>query len=191
MLAMDTLADKAAVARVPLARRDTLHGIALVLQVSPLHGTSNQDEFYYDPFANIETGDFAAAHAFFIHQGHTVIYHECPDVISFQELFSLASIGYISSLPEGLLAEGHELLAAQHCLLRATVHAVGTLPQGYIHNAPLPRFPLRQSPTSQIHTIPDYYNLPYLVPTYATPRSIVENAAYAFSPTWQAIAINT
>jgi hypothetical protein len=26
---------------------------------------------------------------------------------------------------------------------------------------------------------------------YATPCSIVENAAYAFSPTWQAIAINT
>jgi hypothetical protein len=68
---------------------------------------------------------------------------------------------------------------------------VGTLPQGYICNVPLPRVPLRQSPTSQIHTIHDYYELPYVVPTYATPRRIVENAAYAFSPALHAIAINT
>jgi hypothetical protein len=68
---------------------------------------------------------------------------------------------------------------------------VGTLPQGYIRNVPLPRVPLQQSPTSQIHRIPDYYNLPYVVPTYATPCSIVENIACAFSPAWQAIAINT
>ncbi len=83
MLTMDAPADKAVAARVSLARRDTLHGIALVLQVSSLPGTSSQDEFYYDPSANIETGDFAAARAFFIHHGHTVVYHECPDKISF------------------------------------------------------------------------------------------------------------
>ncbi len=69
--------------------------------------------------------------------------------------------------------------------------SVGTLPQGHIRNVPLPRVPLQQSPTSQIHTIPDYYDLPYIVPAYATPHSIVENTAYAFSPAWQAIAINT
>jgi hypothetical protein len=68
---------------------------------------------------------------------------------------------------------------------------VGTLPQGYIRNVPLPRVPLQQSPTSQIHTIPDCYDLPYVVPTYATPCSIVENAVCAFSAAWQAIAINT
>jgi hypothetical protein len=124
MLTMDVPADEAAAARVPLARRDTLHGIALVLQVSSLPGTSNQDEFYYDPFANIETGDFVAACAFFIHHGHTVVYHECPNAISFQELFPSASIRYISSLSEGLLAKGRELLAAQRCLLQVmTVHA--------------------------------------------------------------------
>jgi hypothetical protein len=39
--------------------------------------------------------------------------------------------------------------------------------------------------------IPDYYKVPYAVPTYNTPRSLVESAAYAFSPAWQAIAINT
>ncbi len=120
---MDALTNEAAAARVPLTRCDTLHGIALILQVSPLPGTSNQDKFYYDPFANIKTSDFAAARAFFIHHGHTVVYHECPNAISFQELFPSASIGYISSLPEGLLAKGCELLAAQRCLLQVTVHA--------------------------------------------------------------------
>jgi hypothetical protein len=34
---------------------------------------------------------------------------------------------------------------------------VGTLPQGYVHNVPLPRVPQRQSTTrSQVYTIPDY-----------------------------------
>ncbi len=73
---------------------------------------------------------------------------------------------------------------------------VGTLPQGYVRNAPLPRIPLQQStstPTSsnQIHTVSDYYEVPQGVPPYGTPRSIVENAAYAFSPAWYAIFINT
>jgi hypothetical protein len=62
---------------------------------------------------------------------------------------------------------------------------VGTLPEGYVRNVPLPRVPVRQS------EIPDYYEDQYGVPTYITPRSLVESAAYAFSPAWQAIAINT
>ncbi len=69
---------------------------------------------------------------------------------------------------------------------------VGTLPKGYVHNVPLPRVPIQQSPTSQVwHTIPDYYAVLYIAPTYASPCSIVESAAYAFSPSWQAISINT
>jgi hypothetical protein len=44
---------------------------------------------------------------------------------------------------------------------------VGTLPQGYVCNIPLPRVPQRQSTTrSQVHTIPDYYKVPYVVSTY-------------------------
>jgi hypothetical protein len=78
-----------------------------------------------------------------------------------------------------------------HYIRQNLAHFVGTLPQGYIRNVPLPRVPIQQSPTSQIHTIPDYYNLPYVVPTYATPRSIVENTACVFSLAWQAIAIYT
>jgi hypothetical protein len=69
---------------------------------------------------------------------------------------------------------------------------VGTLPKGYVRNVPLPRVPLRQSATAhQLHGVPDYYYDPYGVPTYGIPRSIVEKAAYAFSPVWHAIAINT
>jgi hypothetical protein len=69
---------------------------------------------------------------------------------------------------------------------------VGTLPKGYVRNVPLPRVPLRQSPTSQVrHMIPDYYKLPYVAPMYASPCSIVKSAAYVFSPAWHTIAINT
>ena len=49
-------------------------------------------------------------------------------------------------------------------------------PQGYVRNV------LRQSTSSnQRHMIPDYYEVPFGVPPYDTPHSIVENAAYAFS----------
>jgi hypothetical protein len=72
---------------------------------------------------------------------------------------------------------------------------VGTLPQGYIRNVPLPRVPRGQSATSHIQVptipIPDYYATPYVVPTYVSPRSLVESAAFVFSPARHAIAINT
>ena len=66
---------------------------------------------------------------------------------------------------------------------------VGTQNTGYVRNVPLPRVPLRQSPRTV--ALPDYYEDQYGVPTYVTPRSLVESAAYAFSPAWQAIAINS
>jgi hypothetical protein len=70
---------------------------------------------------------------------------------------------------------------------------VGTLPKGYIRNVPLPRVPRGQSAKSRIQVtmIPDYYATPYVVPTYVSPHSLVESSAYAFSPAWHAIAINT
>ncbi len=107
MSTIDAPADEAAAARVPLDRRASSETAAmrvpldhhaslcktpLVLQVSPLPGASNPDEFFYDPFANVESGDFAAAHAFFFHNGHTIVYHKCPDAIAIQELFPLATI---------------------------------------------------------------------------------------------------
>jgi len=70
---------------------------------------------------------------------------------------------------------------------------VGTLPQGYIRKVPLPRVPRGQSAKShiQVTTIPDYSETPYVAPTYDSPRSLVESAAYAFSPAWHTNAINT
>jgi hypothetical protein len=72
------------------------------------------------------------------------------------------------------------------------VPGVGTLPEGYIRNVPLPQFPRVQSAKSrvQVHTIPEYYNTMYAVPTYISPCSRVESAAYAYSLAWHAIAIN-
>ncbi len=71
---------------------------------------------------------------------------------------------------------------------------VGTLPEGYIRNVPLPRVPIIQSTSSetrhQVHTLPDNYVSTYVVPMYNSPRSIVERAAFAFSPAWHDIAIN-
>jgi hypothetical protein len=70
---------------------------------------------------------------------------------------------------------------------------VGTLPKKYICNIPLPQVPRVESAKSrvQVHAIPDYYKTTYSVPTYISPRSMVEIAAYAFSPEWHAIAIFT
>jgi hypothetical protein len=120
---MDAPADEAAAARVPLDRRASLHRTPLVLQVSPLPRTSDQNKFSYGPFTDIKSGDFAAAHAFFIHHGHTIVYHKCPNAIAFQELFPLATIGYISCL-----------LEAQRELLRTSQRAAPT-------NSPPPATP--------------------------------------------------
>ncbi len=68
---------------------------------------------------------------------------------------------------------------------------VGTLPKGYIRNIPLPRVPQVQITQSHWATkIPDYYEDICLVPTYNSPCSIVESAAFAVSPAWRALAIN-
>ena len=74
--------------------------------------------------------------------------------------------------------------------------SVGTLPQGYIRNVPLPRVPRGQSATTHrtvptIPIVPDYYATPYVVSTYVSPRRIDKSATYAFTPAWQTIAINT
>jgi len=110
-------------AAVPsLASRRSAHGyVPYVLQVSSIDAeSSEQDEFYYDPFADLDSSDFAAARAFFLHNGHAVIFHDCPDAIAFQELFLRASIAYISSLPDALIAEGHRILAHQRTLLQSS-----------------------------------------------------------------------
>jgi hypothetical protein len=69
---------------------------------------------------------------------------------------------------------------------------VGTLPEGYVRNVPLPRVPkILRARSHQVTKIPDYYEDSYAVPTYDITRKLVGSAAYAFSPAWHAIAINT
>ena len=104
------------------AGRRHAHGtVPYVLQVSPIDTVSlDQDEFYYDPFADLESSDFAAARAFFLHHGHVVVFHDCPDAIAFQELFPRASIAYVSLLPDALISEGHRILAHQRALLQSS-----------------------------------------------------------------------
>ncbi len=59
---------------------------------------------------------------------------------------------------------------------------VWTLPEGYIHNVPLPWVPRVQGAKSrvQVHAIPDYYKTMYTVPMYISPCSRVESVAYAY-----------
>ncbi len=76
-----------------------------------------------------------------------------------------------------------------HLLLFSTV---GTLPEGYVCNVPLPRVPkIQRARSHQVTKIPDYYKDSYAVPMYDITHKLVGSAAYAFSPTCHAIAINT
>jgi hypothetical protein len=103
--------------------------VPYVLKVSPIDAeSSGEDKFYYDPFADLESSDFAAARAFFLHHGHVVIFHDCPDAIAFQQLFPQAEIRYISSLPAALIAEGHQFLATQRTLIQAAARPSAITP---------------------------------------------------------------
>jgi hypothetical protein len=123
-MSTDAPEDEQGVVGASPARRSLPPGVPLILQVSPLDAeSSKQDEFFYDAFAHIESGNFAMARAFFIHHGHVVVFHKCPDAIAFQELFTQATIGCISTLPDGLIVKGHELLESQCDILRLSNQA--------------------------------------------------------------------
>jgi len=73
---------------------------------------------------------------------------------------------------------------------------VGNLPKGYIRNVPLLRVPRDQSTfQSRVspvrHTLPRYYEDTYAIPMYSDVYRIGERVAWANSPRWQPIAINT
>jgi hypothetical protein len=121
---VDAPEDKAAAVAIPLDLRvPPPHGVPLILQVSQLDGSSDPDKFFYDPFADIKSVNFAATWAFFIYHGHVVSYRDCPDAHAFQELYPLASIRYISPLPKCLIAKGHGLLVNQRNILCALTQA--------------------------------------------------------------------
>jgi len=83
----------------------------------------------------VDSGDFAAACAFFINNGHVVVFHDCPDTISFQALYPSGTIGYITSLPAGLLARESLSRGSSH----STTIASHTVPTRVV---PVGRHPL-------------------------------------------------
>jgi hypothetical protein len=98
--------------------------VPLVLQVSLLDAeSSDADVFFFDPFADAKIGNFAAVRAFFVRHSHVLVLQECPNPIAFQEMFPSATIGYVSALPQGLLAKGHKILASQRAFHRASAWA--------------------------------------------------------------------
>jgi hypothetical protein len=127
-MTMDSPDDEAMAAIAPPDRHASSvpsQGIPLVFQISSLPGSSDLDEFFYNPYATLESGNFAAARVFFIHHDHIVVHHDCLGAMAFQELYPSANIGYISSLTKGLLAEGHRIIESQQrALLRASASQV-------------------------------------------------------------------
>ncbi len=59
-------------------------GPPMILQVSPLPGSSNQEEYFYNPSTDVDRGNFAAAQAFLLAQGHTVTIHDCANIAKFE-----------------------------------------------------------------------------------------------------------
>jgi hypothetical protein len=87
--------------------------VPLVLQVSPLPGSSDWEEYFYDASPDNRHGSFAAARAFFSAQGHTIFVHECLDIVAFQAAcpFSLA-LCLLANIPPCVSAKGYETLQA-------------------------------------------------------------------------------
>jgi hypothetical protein len=87
--------------------------IPLVLQVSPLPGSTDWEEYFYEASPDDRNGPFAAARAFFLARGHVITVHDCPDIATYQaaRLFGLAHCP-LASLPSCIFVKGSEALQA-------------------------------------------------------------------------------
>jgi hypothetical protein len=87
--------------------------VPLVLQVSPLPGSTDREEYFYEASPDNCNGPFAAACAFFLVQGHVVAVHNCPDIAAFQAacLFGQA-LCPLANLPSCIFSKGYEALQA-------------------------------------------------------------------------------
>jgi hypothetical protein len=92
-------------------------GPPMILQVSPLPGSTDREEYFYDPSADVDRGNFTAAQAFFLAQGHTVTIHDCANIAEFGATLPPASRIVLSrtfrclSSPRGMLFSEHSLPA--------------------------------------------------------------------------------
>ncbi len=85
--------------------------VPLVLQVSPLPGSSDQEEFFYNPSPDDHHGPIAVARKFFLVQGHVVMIHTYPDFTAFQAVRPLRiTLRPLSNLPLCVFAEGYASL---------------------------------------------------------------------------------
>jgi hypothetical protein len=57
--------------------------VPLVFQVSPLPGSTDREEYFYEASPDDCNGPFAATRAFFLVRGHVVAVHDCPDIAKF------------------------------------------------------------------------------------------------------------
>ncbi len=85
--------------------------IQLVLQVSPLPGSSDRGEFFYDPSPNKCHGPIAAAREFVLVQGYVVIIHTCLDITAFQAVSWLRiTLRPLSNPPPRVFTKGYARL---------------------------------------------------------------------------------
>jgi hypothetical protein len=87
--------------------------VLLVLQVSPLTGSTDREEYFYKASPDDCNGPFAAARAFFSARGHVPAVHDCPNIAAFQAAhpFSLA-LSPLANLPSCVFVEGSKVLQA-------------------------------------------------------------------------------
>ncbi len=85
--------------------------VPLVLQVSPLPGSSDEGEFFYKSSPDDCHGPIAAVRELFLVQGHVVIIHTCPDFTAFQARHPLCiTIRPLSDLPLHVFTKGYARL---------------------------------------------------------------------------------
>jgi hypothetical protein len=97
----------------------------MILQVSPLPSSSNREEYFYNPSADVDHGSFAAAQDFFLAQGHTVTIHDCANLAKFQASYPSASICPILDVPSSLISQGQAILQAQLASFASLAEASG------------------------------------------------------------------
>jgi hypothetical protein len=85
----------------------------LILCISPPPGSSDPEEYYYDPLLDVIQGSFATAHAFFVTNGHEVTMIDCPDFNAFVVASHGAIVCRIAKLPVLVLSQGGQLLLDQ------------------------------------------------------------------------------
>jgi hypothetical protein len=86
-------------------------GPPMILQVSSLPGSSDREEYFYNPFADVDCGNFAAAQASFLAQGHTITIHDCAHIAKFEAALPPDTrICPLTDVPPALLSQGYAIL---------------------------------------------------------------------------------